>query len=107
MSLSAELPLSTGEKMKINENEINAIKKWLDFKAAQEAASNEVKTYREADEEPREEDHFKVSVDPFDDEHWESMLKGFLAAHGIIGWRNMAISTFVYYNEIELNFPKQ
>ncbi len=107
MALTAELQLSTGEILVIDENEIKAINKWLDFKESQMAAADEVDFYRNAEGDPREEDHFKVSVDPFDEDHWDSILKGFLAAHGIVGWRNMAIAAFVYYTPIRFNFPEK
>jgi hypothetical protein len=103
MALTAELPLSDGQTIEIDENEIMAIEKWYKFKKAQLESVDEVKEFRKAEGDPHGKEHFKVSIDPFDEEDWYTLAKGFLAAHGIIGWRNMSIASFIYYNTIEFN----
>ena len=107
MALSADITLSTGVTITLDENEIRAIDKWLKFEESQKEAVHEVVEFRKSNEDDISQEHFKVSVDPFDEEHWDSMLKGFLAAYGIIGYRNMIISTYVYYNPIKFDFPEQ
>ena len=106
MALSADITLPTGEIFTLNENELLAIDKWIKFKNSQKEYSNEIIKFREDNPDDISEEYFKVSVDPFEEDHWGSMLKGFLAAHGILGYRNMAISTYVYYTPIELNLPE-
>ena len=106
MKLTAEIKASNHSLIKLSEKEILAIKAWLEFSKIQ-SKSNEGEKIRNGEYDDISEENLEVEVDPFKEMSWLTLLRGFLAAHNIIGWRNYEISSHVYYNEDEINFTKE